>query len=121
MVKLVITDNSGLQQLLIIHETGHHNDLSKVLWDERINGPLPSNIEAKIGGLVKDSQGNVTIDETKYQNQQNILSQAAAKEAARIQRLIDARAVIASINDTDPLPTDLKPILKALVFLVRNG
>lgn len=58
MVKLLVNHPSGEQMLITVDETGGYFDPSAVLWDERIDGALPGNIEVgkmqRIGGaLVK--------------------------------------------------------------------
>lgn len=59
MYKLLVTLPTGEQSVEPVDSTGEYYDISRVLWDERVRGPLPSNIElGKMrlidGGLVKD-------------------------------------------------------------------
>ena len=50
MSKLLIVNTAGVQEVIEIGRGGAYFDLSKVLWDERIDGPLP---ELTIGGMVR--------------------------------------------------------------------
>lgn len=58
MARLLVTHPSGEQMLITVDATGSYFDRSKVLWDERVDGALPENIELgkmqRIGGdLIK--------------------------------------------------------------------
>ena len=50
MSKLLIVSPAGVQEVIEIGRGGAYFDLSKVLWDERIDGPLP---DVTIGGAVR--------------------------------------------------------------------
>lgn len=50
MSKLLINTPSGLQELIEIGEGGGYFDASRVLWDERTDGVLPS---ITVGGMVR--------------------------------------------------------------------
>lgn len=50
MSKLLIVNPAGAQEVIEIGRGGAYFDLSKVLWDERIDGPLP---DVTIGGMVR--------------------------------------------------------------------
>lgn len=51
MNQLLVNSPQGYQQLLDIEEGGGYFDASRVLWDTRIDGPLP---EITLGGMVRD-------------------------------------------------------------------
>lgn len=44
MAKLLIENPAGVQQIVEVGETGYYYDESKVMWDERVDGVLPSGI-----------------------------------------------------------------------------
>jgi hypothetical protein len=49
-MKLLVNTPTGLQELIDIGEGGGYFDASRVLWDERIDGVLPS---ITVGGMVR--------------------------------------------------------------------
>ena len=51
MTALLVDAPSGEQQLLDVGEGGGYFDLSRVVWDERTDGPLPA---ITLGGMVRD-------------------------------------------------------------------
>jgi hypothetical protein len=57
-MRLLIIDPSFGRQLIEIGEGGSYNDPERVLWDERMDGPLP---DADIGGLTRIN-GNLFYD-----------------------------------------------------------
>jgi hypothetical protein len=50
MSKLLINTPSNLQELIEVGDGGGYFDASRVLWDERIDGNLPS---ITVGGMVR--------------------------------------------------------------------
>ncbi len=53
-MKLLVDAPDDSQQLLEVFEGGSYFDLSRVLWDERIDGPMP---EIVLGGMVREDDG----------------------------------------------------------------
>lgn len=45
MFKLLVNSPSGLQNIELIESTGKYFDPERVLWDERVRGDLPKDIE----------------------------------------------------------------------------
>lgn len=56
MSKLLINTPSGLQELIEVGEGGGYFDISRVLWDEQIDGAIP---DITVGGMVR--QGNQLV------------------------------------------------------------
>jgi hypothetical protein len=56
MSKLLINTPSGLQELIEVGEGGGYFDISRVLWDERIDGAIP---DVTVGGMIR--QGNQLV------------------------------------------------------------
>lgn len=52
MSKLLVNTPYGSQEVIDVGEGGGYFDLSRVLWDERKDGPLPANTKA--GGMVRE-------------------------------------------------------------------
>ena len=50
MDQLLVNAPSGQQEIIIVGEGGGYFDLSRVLWDERADGPLPA---VTLGGMVR--------------------------------------------------------------------
>lgn len=52
MTKLLVNTPVGKQEVIQVCEGGGYFDPSRVLWDEREDGPLP---QITLGGMVRDS------------------------------------------------------------------
>ena len=50
MYKLLVNAPSGLQEIVEVSEGGAYFDSALVIWDERIDGPLPA---VELGGMVR--------------------------------------------------------------------
>lgn len=74
MYKLLVTLPTGEQSIELIDSTGDYYDATRVLWDERIKGQLPDNIEL---GKMQLIGGALVKAET-------MLSQHAAAVRAKI-------------------------------------
>ncbi len=83
MARLLIEYPDGNQQIVEITETGDFFDKSKVIWDERVDGALPNNIE--LGKMERDGKNlkkladfkpaHITLKQAK--DQANILKKNA--------------------------------------------
>lgn len=61
MFKLLVNAPSGKQEIVEVSESGGYFDASRVLWDEREDGPLP---DITIGGMVR-SGDSLTFDQAR--------------------------------------------------------
>ncbi len=61
MPKILVDAPTGLQEVIDISETGSYFDETRVLWDERISGPLP---EITLGGMVRQGD-ELVFDQTR--------------------------------------------------------
>ena len=50
-MKLLVNTPNGLQELIEIGEGGGYFDISRVIWDERTDGPLPA---ITLGGMKRN-------------------------------------------------------------------
>ncbi len=48
MTKLLVNSPSGEQEIIEVDVTGKYFDLARVLWDERIDGPMPEIVAGKM-------------------------------------------------------------------------
>jgi hypothetical protein len=53
MYKLLVNAPTGAQEIVTVGEGGGYFDTSRVLWDERADGPLP---DITLGGMVRNGQ-----------------------------------------------------------------
>jgi hypothetical protein len=51
MIKLLVNTPTGCQEVIEVGNGGGYFDPSRVLWDERVDGPLP---EITLGGMVRN-------------------------------------------------------------------
>lgn len=61
MKKLLVNAPSGAQQIIEVGEGGGYFDNSRVVWDERTDGPLP---EITLGGMVR-SGGSLSFSQAR--------------------------------------------------------
>lgn len=57
MSKLLVNSTCGAQEIIEVGDGGSYFDLARVLWDERLDGPLPAGIT--LGGMVR--QGDALV------------------------------------------------------------
>ena len=62
MIKLLVNTPSGIQEIIEVDQSGGYFDQSRIVWDERKDGPLPA---VTPGGLVKNAGGQLVIDPAK--------------------------------------------------------
>lgn len=53
-MKMLVNNPFGGQEIIEILEGGDYFDKGLVIWDERIDGPMP---DVQVGGMVRDEQG----------------------------------------------------------------
>ena len=61
MFKLLVNTPSGEQQIIKVKETGGYFEASRVIWDERRDGPLPN---VTVGGLLRVAD-NLVFDQAR--------------------------------------------------------
>ena len=96
MSKLLVDTPYGFQEVIEVQESGAYFDSSRVVWDERRDGPLPLSIT--LGGM-KRNGGALEFDAAKKAAHDAVLATKAAekldketKRAARIALLKDKQA-----------------------------
>jgi hypothetical protein len=103
-IKLLVDAPSGAQEMLEIDVTGSYYDESRVLWDERTDGPLP---EITLGGMVRDGDTLVfsqsRMDEhtaaTKPPVPHTVTRRQALQALLLAGMLDDVEAAISAIDD----------------------
>lgn len=84
MAKLLVNAPDGAQEIIEVGDGGGYFDQSRVLWDERIDGPMPAITE---GGMVRDG-AQLVFDETrKAETDAAIVVQSVPKSVYRFQAL----------------------------------
>ena len=81
MHKLLVNAPSGDQQVIEVREGGGYFDPARVLWDERLDGPLP---EITLGGMVRDGDSLVVDSDLLASTTAAILAQQKAQAVSRI-------------------------------------
>lgn len=113
MIKLLIVNNEGEQQLIEIHPSGGYS--GEVLWDERIDGPFPLEKLEQVGALKRKDK------ELKYDSKLDAakIAKKAEKENAEKQRKEAAKFISELDLSIDLTLTDMQQILKAIVLLKK--
>jgi len=76
MCKLLVNTPNGDQQVINIKESGSYFDQSAVLWDSRIDGDLPENIE--LGKMLR--KGKILIASAEYSKEYQAFLDKHAKD-----------------------------------------
>jgi hypothetical protein len=124
-VKLLVNAPSGEQQLIEIRTGGGYFDPSRVLWDTRTDGPLPT---IQLGGMVR--VGNTLQVDAALLAAAQAAQQAKESEAARLAeydqtiRANTIAAAVAAMTDSQydtwwALPARAAQKDAMLKFLVR--
>lgn len=118
MIKLVVNRDHGEQELLVIHESGGYHDPTKVVWDERVDGPLAANHEAAIGGLVRSGK-TISIDNAKLATARAAKQAKDTAESEKFSAPAALRAAIQGVDFNNPVPAQkVSEILKHVVRLL---
>ena len=94
-MRLLVNTPNDLQEIIEIGEGGGYFDVSRVLWDERTDGDLPS---ITVGGMVR--QGNqLVFDSQLFASYEAKLVKVVAPPApTKEQLLAELQALTAKIN-----------------------
>lgn len=117
MIKLLVLTPAGDQKVEEVSESGYYFDQSRVLWDERKDGPLDQSIiDSGLGGIVrvgKDLQIDPTAKES-YDTRKEL--EAQAKEAIEIEKIeiADRLKSVRTIKSLAEAETIILDILKHL-------
>jgi hypothetical protein len=66
MSKILVNAPTGIQELIEIGEGGGYYDVSRIIWDERIDGVLPA---ITVGGMVRQNN-QLIFDSQLFSNHQ---------------------------------------------------
>lgn len=123
-IKLVVNHVDGIQKVIEVYKGGGYFDESRVVWDERIDGPLTDDMLKNIGGLVRtgksvdfdpDLLAAAQLTEQTRINEKN--SKDARISAAR-QNLVDLRDIVRGGGNLTA--NQLQSAIKSLVILFLN-
>lgn len=113
MVKLLVENTLGLQEILEIDKTGSYYDQSKVLWDERLHGKLPDVAVEKLGGI-KKQDGVLVFDAAVKASTDQKKAAIEAVETEKESKKNTRRELLAAVDAANDVPS-LKAVLKALL------
>jgi hypothetical protein len=78
MFKLLVNAPTGAQAIELVTATGGYFDADRVLWDERVDGPLPDDIA--IGGMTRVA-GRLVFDQAVFDQRDGVEREAAQLQA----------------------------------------
>ena len=121
MIKLLIDKHGDKPQHLVeVFESGGYNDKSKVLWDERVDGPFPDAMLGNVGGIVRNGK-DLALDLTKLSEHQADKSDKEAKKQDRKAKLATAIQELDALDLSGPMTAnEVQKAVKHLVRVVRN-
>jgi ABC-type cobalamin transport system ATPase subunit len=101
MVRLIVDVTPTDQRLLVVGPTGTFTDPARLVWHEGVDGPIPQNLLASIGGLVR--QGNqLAVDAQKLSAFQAAETARQQARTARANRLAAAEQTCRTFFETNP-------------------
>ncbi|HYD58978.1 MAG TPA: hypothetical protein VEC35_01390 [Noviherbaspirillum sp.] len=114
MSKLLVNSPIGTQEVIEIGEGGGYFDQSRVLWDERKDGPLP---EITLGGMVR--QGSSLVFSQIRMDEHNAALQPTQEQLIKhydgvVQKRLDDVARLFGYGD--PNRPEVSPILHAISY-----
>lgn len=104
MYQLLVNDPTGAQLLLEISQTGQYFDQSRVVWDTRIDGKLPKEIE--LGKMIRENKSLIKSDDY-IPAHKNYLEKIAQENQAEIKRIEREQSLKDSITQ-DQLLSEIK-------------
>lgn len=121
MSKIVyLNPNDGSQVLITVGEGGRCAPTITVLWDETRDGPLSSDLESKLGGLVRQGNSLVVDDVLLASHQTSELARSNAKQA-KATAYSQSTSLLDSLDLSKPLSVpELQNAVSALIKLIRN-
>lgn len=108
MSKVIYKDTETDRQIII--EVGPKEKLAsyiEVLWDERSDGPLDARDEANLGGLVREQDGSLSLDQAELDSANQVKADAASARDSRQAKIDRVKAGTASTRDMQELLGEL--------------
>jgi hypothetical protein len=120
MFKIIVDTQGGIQRVFLIQKSGSYTGSGSVIWNEKEDGLMPSNLIQFIGGLVR-VENELQFNQAKWDAYQTWLSNKTQTEAARKTRVEQAQTFIKNLDLSGSLTaTQIQNAIKALVVLSRN-
>lgn len=91
MSKLLVNAPTGLQELTEVGEGGGYFDTARVVWDERVDGPIPA---ITLGGMVR-SGDKLVLDSNKLASDAALRS---AQPVSKPDKLADLETRVAALE-----------------------
>lgn len=104
MYQLLVNDPTGAQLLLEISQTGQYFDQSRVVWDTRIDGKLPKDME--LGKMIRENKSLIKSDDY-IPAHKNYLEKIAQENQAETKRIEKEQSLKESISK-DQLLSEIK-------------
>lgn len=118
--KLIVNQDSGIQKFVKVKKSGRYLDSEKVVWDERVHGPIPQGTE--LGGLQRYTNNGapalrvIAAQKTAHDDTLAAIETAKQEEETQMQQ---AKQLIRNINQASTA-AELKAVLRALVRVVAR-
>lgn len=114
MTRLLIDNPKGFQEIIEVGEGGGYFDPDRVIYDERVNGPMDvSSVKAQLGAWKMDSSKGLVVDASKKSSHDSALATIKAaqdkvkddksnqvglfKQASSISTIDEAKSVLVAI------------------------
>lgn len=121
MFKLLVNNPQEKQEIITVFEGGGYFDQSRVLWDERKDGPFPENLRDKVGGLVRSGK-DLVVDQAKLDAAAALKADNDSRESARASRVALAKELLRQADLTKTFTAaEIQALVKSIVIVLRNS
>lgn len=114
MKNLIVDTPSGKQEVISVGIGGGYFDTTLVVWDERINGPIPPEVVSALGSLKRAEDGSLNLDD---KDRKAIHEQAVTKDTQAIDAVKQRKNRLKALASANTLP-ELKAAIIDIVKLL---
>lgn len=112
--KILIDNTLGYQEIIQVGDGGGYFDLSKVLWDERIDGPLDvAGVNAQIGGWTRAGK-SLAFDALKKSASDAALAAIQTANDSKAAAVSSRKSVMKAVQSANTA-AELKAVLVAII------
>lgn len=117
LYKLLVINPLGTQEIIEVQMSGSYYDESRIMYDERVCGPMPQEMIDAVGAIVEIKQdGECVIDED---IKDSIIESKEQEEISKLDRAADIEECKKHALSIDTKSSDPKKAIKYLLYV--NG
>lgn len=115
MIKLLIDNPQGIQEIIEVDDGGGYFDSSRIIYDERIHGPMDEfAIRAHLGSWSRDGQKRFVHDPAKKVTHDNAVDIFTSSQASQETKRSNRKNILKAVRSANTL-AEVKTVLIAIV------